>query len=240
MKHIRRISTIILLLLLLITGAVQASAMQTGFSTESMPQEDIDSFLQNVNVTKLAKEPSKAAIKCFDVNERGEIAVGCGKGEIKTVCIYNSTGDYLYGYSFSCTGSFGVELNGNILNIYFVRSDVAVAVDPEGEVKSVLEIQDTTENNKYWNHTLHATTRKAGDAQYTIRNDMGFFNLFASSCSQLVVTDKDGNTTIIYDVNKEQLSNTVASFVVIVLFICCVIVIVVWEFVKLRRKIANN
>lgn len=80
----------------------------------------------------LADEPPQKAIKCFSVNEEGLIAIGCGNSENKTVCIYTNDGVFKYGYSFKCSGSFGIELDKSVLNIYLVRSDVAIAVNSTG------------------------------------------------------------------------------------------------------------
>ena len=85
----------------------------------------------------MKSEPQKNPIECFSVNENGEIAIGCSDSEQKTVCIYADNGKFQYGYSFECSGSFGIEFENNNLNIYFVRSDVAIAVNQMGEVESI-------------------------------------------------------------------------------------------------------
>lgn len=236
MRYIRCIFTILLLLLLLTNGGVKVFAMNTGFSTESLSENDTGTFLKNVNISVLADEPQKKAIECFAVNENGVIAIGCSDSENKTVCIYTSDGDFQYGYSFECSGNFGIELDRNILIIYFVRSDVAVAVNPVGEVESILKIQNTPENNSYWNNCVFLTRRKIGGTEYTLKNDMGVFNLFASSYSQLITTNANGEESIIYDVSSTQCSNMIAVFIGVLLFICLVVAVVIWQFIKLKRS----
>ncbi len=235
MRYIRCIFTILLLLLLLINGEVEVLAMNTGFSTESLPEDDVDTFLKNVNISMLADEPQKKAIECFDVNENGLIAIGYSDSENKTVCIYTIDGDFQYGYSFECSGKFGIELDKSVLNIYFVRSDVAIAVNSVGEVKSILKIQNTSENNSYWNNCIFSARRKIGDTEYTLKNDMGIFNVFASSYSQLIITNKNGEKSIIYDVNSAQFLNMVLVVVGVIVFICLAVAVVIWQFIKLNR-----
>ena len=236
MKLIRLFFTVLLLLVLIIPGGVEASAANTGFSTEPLPEEDADTFLQNAKITMLTDEPQRKAIQCFSVNEQGLIAVGCSNLENKTVCIYTSDGDFLYGCSFACYGRFGVELDNRVLSIYFVRSSVAVSVDPAGEIERVLKIQNTSENNAYWHHSVFATRQKVGDTEYVLQNDMGLFNVFASSYSQLI-TIKNGEKSILYDVNATQCLKMAVAFVGVLIFLCIAVAVIVGEFrrQKLRR-----
>lgn len=234
MRYIRYIFTTLLLFLLFTNGNVVLS-MNTGFSTASLPKDDIDIFLDNINLSMLTDEPTKKAIECFDVNGNGMIAIGCSDFENKTVCIYTSNGDFQYGYRFECSGNFGIELDENVLNIYFVRSDVAIAVNPVGEVESILRIQNTSENNSYWNHCVFLTKRKIEDTQYIIKNDMNIFNIFASSYSQLISINKNGEERVIYDVGSAQFSNMVTVFIGVLVFICLVAAVVIGHFIKIKR-----
>ena len=236
MKFIRYIFTIILSLLLLVFGGVEVLAMNTGFSTELLPEDDVNTLLKNVNISLLADEPPKKTIECFAVNEDGVIAIGCSSSENKTVCIYTSDGVFQYGYSFKYTGSFGIELDKSVLNIYLVRSDIAIAVNSVGEVESILKIQNTSENNSYWNDCVFSTKRKIGDTEYSLENDMRILNVFASSYSQLIITNKYGEESIIYDVNSAQFSNMVVVVGVVIVFTCLVVAVVIWQFIKLKRN----
>lgn len=237
MKLIRHIFTIILPLLLLVFGVVEVLAMNTGFSTELLPEDDMNTLLKNVNISILADEPPKKTIECFAVNEDGVIAIGYSSSENKVVCIYTSDGVFQYGYSFKCSGNFGIELDKSVLNIYLVRSDIAIAVNSVGEVESILKIQNTSENNSYWNDCVFSTRRKIGDTEYFLKNDMGILNVFASSYSQLIITNKYGEESIIYDVNSAQFSNMVIVVGGVIVSICLVVAVVIWQFIKLKRNI---
>ncbi len=236
MKCIRCTLIALLSLLLLVVGVVEASAANTGFHTELLPEDDINSLLKNVNITMLTDEPPKKPIECFDVNENALIAIGCSSSENKTVCIYSNEGVFQYGYGFKCSGSFGIEFDKNTINIYLVRSDVAIAVNSEGEVEGVSKIQNAPDNNSYWNDRIFSTRRKIADTEYFIKNDMGVLNLFASSYSQLISTNQCGEETILYDVNSAQIINMTVSICGVVIFTSLVIAVVIRQFIKLKRK----
>ena len=156
-------------------------ALDEGFSVDSLPQNEIDTILENINITRIDEEPRKQGIFCFDVNERGEIAIGYEDFFAgKTVCVYSSDGAFQYGYRFATLGSYGIELEEDILKIYFVRSDLQVTVHSSGEIESVTEIQDTMENSSYWREILDKSKRKVGEAEYVLRNEMGFLNIFCA------------------------------------------------------------
>ena len=236
MRRFRCVFTILLLLLLLIDGGVEVLAMNTGFSTESLSEDDLNTFLNNINISVLVGEPKKKTIDCFSVNQNGVIAIGCSDSENKTVCIYTSDGVFQHGYSFECSGNFGIELDNDALNIYLVRSDIAFAVNPIGEVETVLKIQNTSPNNAYWNNYVFLTKRRIGDTEYALENDIGIFNAFASSYSQLTITNKNGEKSIIYDVTSTHFSNMVVVFVVVLVFIYLVVMVITRQFGKLKHS----
>lgn len=235
MKYIRNVFAFLLILMLINEGEVVA--MNTGFSTGTLSKNDIETFIENVNISILENEPQRQAIECFDVDEEGTIAIGYSDSQNKTVCIYTNNGDFQYGYSFECSGKFGIEIHNRVLNIYFVRSDVAIAINSKGEIESILEIKNTSDNYNYWNNHVFSTKRKIGDNEYILKNDMGIFNVFASSYSQLIITNKNGEKSIMYDVNSTQFSNMVIKFIGVLVFICLVIAIVFGQFIKQKRGI---
>ena len=65
---------------------------------------------------------------------------------------------------------------------------------------------------------------------------MGILNVFASSYSQLIITNKYGEESIIYDVNSAQFSNMVVVVGGVIVFICLVVAVVIWQFIKLKRN----
>lgn len=224
------------LLIVFFTNVIEVKAMDTGFSTEDLSEETKTTFVSNINISSLKAEPEKRGILCFDVNEQGMIAVGQKGTQGKEVCVYTSQGEFLYGYAFNCNQSFGVEWDEQHVNIYFVRSDVIISLDSDGNILDIKAVQDTIDNNTYRNSLLYSTTRLVGDNTYLIRNDMGIFNWIASSYSQIITIDAMGTECIIYDVNSMQLANMIVTTGIVCVFVFVAMAVIVWQFIKLRRK----
>ena len=216
---------IFLLITLLFFVVSNISAINTPFSVEEKSSEEQEQFISNIGFVALSSEPERTSFVCFDVNESHMIAVGFDIGEKKQICVYSPSGEFQYGYRFNCSGSFGVEWDKTSENlfIYFVRSDVAIEVTPQGEIIAVCEILNTKENNSHWIYSVSAKERVVGDKRYIAKNNMGFLNFFASSYSQLSVESNTGETVTIIDNNSSQLVTYIAGFVGIILFAIVVI-----------------
>ena len=217
------------------TSAMKVNAMHTGFKTNELSSEEKDMFISNINVLSIDEEPVKKAITCFGVNSNHLIAVGQNSSDRKTICVYSGEGDFQYGYTFNCSGDFGVEWDEENLNIFFVRSSVIVSVTPKGEVLDAFEVQNTIENNSYVNHFINTTKTEIDNYEYYIRNNMGLLNLFAPSYSQIIVKDSTGAESIIYDVSSMQLTKTIVTISLICVFVIVAVAVVIWQFIKLRR-----
>lgn len=102
--------------------------------------------------------------------------------------------------------------------------------DEKGNCLELKKIPVRLENNSYWNDYVFSKERTVGNSEYSLKNDMGPFNLFASSYSQVIKTDSDGSTNVIYDVNNDQLIKTIFIFTGVVLFIAVVLWRIVIEF----------
>lgn len=238
MKHTRYILLYLILLIFLNIIGTIVFADETGFTTDTVSEGDAAEILKNADFSFLANEPAKRAIDCFSVNEKEEIAVGCSDHEYKTVCVYTNSGDFLYGYRFRDNGTFGVELKEDILYVYLVRGSLAVALEPNGQVKSFQRIQNTTENNAYWNNSVYTTSQTIGDREYIIRNKKGIF--LSSSYSQLVMIDSNGEEQTIYDVSSEHTPNMIASFVFFVLFFSLLAICIIILFKKSKGSSQKN
>lgn len=234
MKSLKCIFAFALLLFLLVHCRIEVSAMNTRFSTKSLPEQEKSVFLDNIDLSLTKEQPKNIAIACFDVNENGLYAIGQKSGDYKSVCIYSPDGHYQYGYNFNCSGSFGIEWDDDIINIYFARSDIIIAIDQEGEVVDVAKVENTTANNTYINHFIYSTKRTLGDTTYVLRNNMGIFNFFASSYSQLIATNTTGNTIMLYDVNSTQFAKILITFVTVCIFILVAVLVIIRQFVKTR------
>ncbi len=234
----KRLCAIFLTVVVLFANAIQVNAMNTGFSTEELAEETKTTFVSNINLLPLKAETAKKGIQCFDVNEQGMIAIGQNGSQGKEVCVYTSQGEFLYGYAFDCTQSFGVEWDEENLNIYFVRSDIIISLDPDANIVDIKEVQNTIDNNTHRNRLLYADTRTVGDTTYLIRNDMGVLNWLATSYSQIVVKDSDGTETIVYDVNARQRTGMIITVSLVVVIFSIAVVVIGRQVVQAVRQ--NN
>ena len=231
----RCLFSLLVFIVVLFANSLEVNAMNTGFQTNQLPDEEKNTFVSNMNIVRLDEEPVKETITCFDVNSDRFIAIGQSSFDKKTICVYSDDGVFQYGYTFDCSGDFGVEWDEANLNIYFVRSSVIISVTASGEILDAVEVQNTIENNSYVNHFFHSTQRTIGDDEFLIRNDMGILNVFATSYSQLVVKDSTGVESIIYDVGSAQLFNMIVTIAIVFAFVSVAIVVLVLQFIKSRK-----
>ena len=203
MKYTKYVFVILLSLVTMISGGVNALAMETGFSTEEMSQESIDNLLKNIDLTPLTSEPRKGSIVSFDVSENGMVAIVHQSLFFQTISVYNIEGQFQYGYSLDYTQSLELEFDNDNLIICFVRSDVALSVDSNGEVQSALEIPNTEENREYWKYLSNLREMEVGDTKYELRRSslVGF--------SQIVAINASGEEAIIYDASSETLTDDI-------------------------------
>lgn len=226
---------VLLILFFTFSGSIEALAMETGFTTEEMERESQERFLTHINLSLLDAPVEHEAISCFDVNEEF-IAVGFDRYSKRLVCVYTLDGVFQYGYSFECYGTFGLEWEQKNLIIHFVRGDIAASFDSNANCIEVRRIEDTFENNSYWNKQIRSTRKKVGNCQYIIRNDMGLLNVMSTSYSQLVKIDEDGTEDILYDVNAERLAQTNFFLIVWILFVAIALTGVIANLVKSQKK----
>ena len=239
MKLKKFLSIFFIIASILINGSFSAFAINTGFTTNELPSEDKQTFLSNFELTLLTEEPQKNAVACFDVNEDGLVAIGTENASKKSILIYTSNGTFQYGYEFDSSGSFGVEWDGNNIIIYLIRSDLAVLTDEKGTVLELYEIENTIENNSYWNHSVFTPQREVNNSRYIMKNDMGLLNVLASSYSQVVKIDNNENETIIYDFSDQYAAKVIVISAAAIVFSAVVVFVIVFKFKGMKRQSAN-
>ena len=227
-KHTKLICIVIILCFFLNANlSVYASA--NGFSTEPLSEKETMTVLSNFKIDEIEEEPIHKPIDCFDVNEKENIVIGISDGERKEVVVYNSLHEFIKGYEFIDSGSFGIEWNDDEINIYLVRSDISVTINENGDIDNIVGIKNSMENDSYWNHSVFSNIRFVGTHKYELRNNLGILNLFSSSYSQLIQVDENDSEIILYDVSHESL---IYSFIII---ICVVIFIAIIVFIIIHR-----
>ena len=236
MKYLKRVLYSVIIMILFMNSIISAFAMEDNFATEELSKNTKETFLSNVDIFVITAEEKDKPISCFDVNSDGCIVLGFYDTDRKKVCVYNNEGVFKYGYSFKCSGTFGVGWSGENITIYFVRSDVAATFDESAECLQAKKIENTIDNNSYWNHMVFASKKNAGKKEYYLRNRMGVLNLFASSYSQLVEIDEEGKESVIYNVNDSYFMKLMIKVVLVIIMILVIILSIIWRYKKFRIK----
>ena len=198
-------------------------------------KEEQEKIEGNLQLTLITSEPTKFPVACFDVREDGMLVIGCDAGRYKkTICVYNQ-GEFQYGYTFKSAGTFGVEWDGDLINLCTVRSGLVISIDADGQILQISKIEDTFVNNSYW-YDVGANEKSAQGQTYTIQNDLGILNLFAINYSQLTSTNADGQTTVLYDARTIASAVSLILTIAIPVFVVIVVVGVIKECIKCRRE----
>lgn len=220
---------LVFIFIILVTLLIPSYALNSGFETEEIFDEQKEKYIDNLNLKLVTEEPQKRSIVSFAVSGNELIALGYEmSGTEGNIAIYDKSGAFQYAYSFVSGGSFYLEWDELALNIYFVRGEIIYSVASDGTVLDVKSVKRTKENSDYINEIGIYSERygiSVGENRYFVRNDMGILDFFATSYSQLVCIDKDGNETVIYDVNSVQITKTMLAVTCILAFVSCVIVL---------------
>ena len=226
-------------LLVWFVNGSQVCAMSTGYTSETLPKDKQEELAVLYDVRLLTDEPKKEAIECFDVNERGFIAIGFSKASqsgSRTIAIYSDKGVFQYGYQFEAMGAFYVEWVSDNLVIHIMRGEKAITVNSIGEVEEIRTVLDTPESGRFQRKVLQATQKRINNGTYYMKNDMGILNLFAWNYSQLWHATADNNEVLLYDVNEDQFLKYIVGGIGICIFAGMLFLVVGREFVKLRKK----
>ena len=203
--------------------SLRVTAASATLETQEYPPESVESFVGNIDVKLISSEPSKGGIYCFDVCEDGRIAIGYDNKDV--ISVYSHDGDFLYGYSFDCSGKFYVLWEGEEICIFFIRSDVLMKLDSEGNCIDCLKVTDSAQNSKYIRQNLGAHTKQIGDVKYCMEKDIWL----SSGYARLVSKDASAEVHTIYDATFEHNAATI----LITLFSIAFAVCVAWS---LKRK----
>ena len=197
-----------------------------------LAEEDAAEFLEKVDLTMIEYEPNKPPIYCFNVSDSGVVAIGCGDAKSKSVRIYSSDGYFNRCYLFNCDGGFGLGYDKSDLMIYFVRSDIAIKIDQFGNVKCVLKVFNSSENQNPWIDSIYSKEKCVNGCKYSLTNT-GISRLFNHSYTQLKVLDQNGNETVIYEADED---NYQINYLLLILALVSVLLLFVYFFIKEKQK----
>lgn len=218
----KRLLTIMFLLFFL---SVMSFASDISFDTSELSAEEIDEI--SISVTMLDEEPPKERIICFDVNGDGSYAIGTGTESVKTIVVYSSDNKFMYGFRFYANGSFAVIYQDDKINVLLVRSDLLIEINPNGEIMTITQISNTTDNNVRLSDLLNRSTIEINGRIYSVEDRK---LLVVPEYAKLVVSDSYGKEKVLYETVDDEVS--IEVFIVVFTFVAFVSVFIYGEYRK--------
>ena len=163
-------------------------------------------------------------ISCFDVNTDGRIAVGYINRSSRTyISVYNEDFDFIYGYSLSLGGDYGIAWQDMDLIVYVVRGNYLICLDEAGNITSIRESKSSDYSMQ---KAFKSTTREASGRTYHLGNGNALLDKVFSKYSMLSVYE-NGEKRILFDRSASfQIKTMIASFVILSMAIICVVFII--------------
>ncbi|MGN0474604.1 MAG: hypothetical protein ACI4IJ_05915 [Acutalibacteraceae bacterium] len=198
--------------------------MNTGFDVEDYDKETEEYIKSSMGIKLLTTEKTGTFIDNFDVNENGDIVVAFEVVSFevpveKPICVYNSQGEFQYGYMVSAYGVIGAEWDGENIIIYSVRGDRLLLVDKYANVLDVKGVLLTQQSNTYANKILYSTEQIVGSDNYKLKH------------SKIIKIDEEGNKSVIIDKSKSYIFYNIF----IILFVALLSIFVIIGLVKAFR-----
>lgn len=230
MKARYAIIIVLFAILLTLSFSLNAVAMTTGFEVKPVETDN------NIGVKIENKEYHLSSIKCFDVSNKGLIAVGTDEGIEKHINVYDSNGTFKYGYSFTDYGTYGIGFDDENILIYISRGDTAYLVDRKGNCLEKCDILNNLENNSYWNNVVFAKTKESSGNKYYLSKSPSLLGLFSPFYSRLIKKELNGKESILLDVSDEHDVYITLLFITAMIVIVATIVVIVKKCLFAKNK----
>ena len=193
------------------------------FYGSDVPEEEANSLIASLDL-KLEHEDNRSnKLECFDVREDGRIAVGSEKKLGRAhISVYDADLNFLYGYSFKISGTYGLMWDGSDLAFFLVRGDIIFILNENAEVIGVKNASRSILQSGRLDETFRAAKHEVGGKVYKLGTSKWPLGAFATSYSTLSVTE-NGETRLLIDESRAQS--------VRVILICALVVLAVIAFV---------
>ncbi len=231
---------VILIMIFALLTAMYAGAetINTDIVFEEKSKEDAERFVSSVNAYRFDFEPELFCFNHFAVNKGGNFAIGKDDSKIKTICVYNCDGTFLYGINFEYSGSYRLKWDDYNLVIYFARSDVLVSYNRFAQVQCVADIIDSKENNVAINNEFSVK-------EHNVKNEIfkaDGYNFLGGNYTKVIKTNHLGDANVIYDAsgkpNMVAILTTIVILAIPITLICFIVALITFE--KRKRKKGNT
>lgn len=231
MKSIIRV---VVFLLTLCISHIYACAESPVTNAQPAMSESAEKFLSRINIYPWNDDGVARGIECFDVNSQGYSAIGFENpsAHTKYVGVYDDDGNFLYGYTFKCIGSYLLEwMNEEQLAIYWIRDSVRVTFDPNCKCQEYFPYEDNTAMSHHLN-SLQKTTRLINEDRYVLEQGEGILSKFATNYSRLVRISAEDVEHIIYSADG---STTISG-----LYVIALICFITFTFVYAHKRVGES
>ena len=236
-KYTKKICIVIITLLLSFIIQLNSSALSYEFETVELSESNIEKIWENINLKKYDEfniEKNPLPIVSFDVSTNENIVIGLQNNKI---LILDKNNIVLRCFEFTNDGTFYVKWNDENILLFMSRGTIIVEFSIDGSLINMIETDtQNVNNNELWNDIMNNTTISINGCNYSLRNDLGILNLFTfRSFSQLIKSDGNGISTIIYDANQKQLARISSTILMMSLFVFVCLFMVIGTIKKHRE-----
>lgn len=204
-----------------------ANAKMLGFYTAPISEDDVTAYIEKMQIHNVEDDNYKGNIQSFDVNENGIYALALSSGSGCRVHVYNPDHEFLYGFTFNVDGAYGIAFHEDSLAVFFIRGNVVLAFDQEGNCIKARKVLNSRQNNAYAREFLDRTEKTVNGKYYALERDIEIGNTY----SRFVVI-KNENKTILYDNSSNHTSGGILSIVLGLSFFA----FVAWGAIKKRLR----
>lgn len=184
-----------LICLLLLQIHVFASA--TGIdSLTPMPQDEAERVLANLNVKGYSDFPVQRPIECMAISEDGKIAVAFQIMGGYAVCLMDTDGVIISGFTFQNSGVVTLTWVDSSLVVFFVRGDYALVMSSGNDIQGLFDV--SADGERLFPNTVEQ------EYQGKIYRLEKRGKIFSTNYSRLVCEDKAANKTVLYDSGIED------------------------------------
>ena len=200
---------------------------------DELSAEDIRSLNEYYDIEPVDRAPQKGYMTSFEAAEDGRIAVSYDEHVLfppaadtkKAICVFDEQGEFLYGYSFYCSGDAyagWINANASILN---VRASCIIEVSPECDIVGRYEYPVGEANASQQTDGKTYTAKTITDSRQL---DYG----------EIIVTEKDGTEKTLISIGEESVRHnmifySVSGFLnILILFIipaAVIVAVIIWS-----------
>lgn len=198
-------------------------------TTTDEDRETAQKIIDSIDLTKSDDVIENASISFFDIND-DYIALGhvLWPPYKQQICLYDKDFNFICSYEFISAGNAYVILEDYYFVIWLVRGDIYVESDYDANILRVARVDDTEENDIYFDKQVNVFEKHSTDKTYKISN-LDVFH------PKLTVTDSEGNLEVLYDASTV----TIPTVLGLLAFGGLVIFLVVFSVIKSIKRQKN-